>query len=412
MGDSPPEALEGASEVPTDAMGARAGRILYCTDSYLPQINGVSIVTAQTLTGLQRLGWQCGVIAPAYPRRVTTGSSPAPAGPAVPVHAIPSVAWPPYPDLRLAWPARHAIRRWIRRFRPDVVHCTTEFVIGRLALSVARELGIPCCTTYHTNFGQYADAYGVSWLRRPVEQWISRVHRLADRTYTPSTVARAELERMGVQRTEVWGRGIDTDLFHPGHRSQALRVRLDIERAFTFLYVGRLAPEKNVALLLAAFDEVQRQRPPGSVRLLIVGHGPAEAALRRQAGAHVTFLGAQDRTTQLPTLYASTDAFVFASTTETLGLVLLEAMASGLPVIAVAAGGVRDHVRDDDTGLCFEGGDVAGCARAMEQCVNDPATRHRLAAAGRRWAETHAWDLEMERLDASYRELLSARAAP
>lgn len=387
-------------------------RVLYCTDSYLPQINGVSIVTAQTLLGLQRLGWSCGVIAPAYPQRLTGSARPTSAEPAVPVHSIPSVAWPPYPDLRLAWPARRAIHRRIRQFQPDLVHCATEFVIGRLALSVARELGIPCCTTYHTNFGQYASAYGVPWLRRPVERWISHMHGLADRTFTPSAVAEAELHRMGVRHTEVWGRGIDTDLFHPRHRSPAHHAALGAERAFTFLYVGRLAPEKNVSLLLAAFDRMQHHRPPGSVQLLIAGHGPDEAMLRRHAGAHVTFLGAQDRTTRLPSLYASADAFVFASTTETLGLVLLEAMASGVPVVAAAAGGVLDHVRDEATGLTFAGGDVEGCARAMDRLVTNPGLRHRLATAGRAWAEQQAWYLEMVRLDASYRELISRRVAP
>lgn len=386
--------------------------MLYGTDSYLPQINGVSIVTALTLAGLQRLGWTCGVIAPAYPdgKRSAVPQPPS-ASLDIPVRSLPSVAWPPYPDLRLAWPARGLIRRWMREFRPDVVHCATEFVIGRLVLSVARELDIPCCTTYHTNFGQYAAAYGMPWLRGPVERWISHMHRRADRTFTPSTAARTELHRMGIRHTDVWGRGIDTDLFHPRHRSRAYRTSLGIDRAFTFLYVGRLAPEKNVAHLLTAFDQLQRERPSGSVHLLIAGHGPAEAALRRQAGAHVTFLGAQDRTTTLPVLYASADAFVFASTTETLGLVLLEAMASGLPVVAAAAGGVLDHVRDEDTGLSFAGGDVAGCARAMDRLINDPAIRQRLAAAGRQWAESHAWDVEMRRLDASYRELLSARPA-
>lgn len=377
-------------------------RLLVCTDSYPPQLNGVSVITALTVRGLQARGWECEVVAPRYP--VASGGALA-ADPSIPVTGVPSVPLPGYRDVRVSLPAWRRVEAAVRRFAPDVVHCATEFVVGRLGMAAARRAGVPVVTSYHTDFARYTAVYGIPWMRRPVTAWLSRFHANGALTLTPSEAAREDLRALGRQDAAVWGRGIDTEAFHPRHRSNALRERLAPGAAFLLLYAGRLAPEKNVGVLLEAFGALARTLPPGTAHLLVAGDGPSLPALRRQAGPQVTFLGAVDRARDLPALYASCDAFVFASATETLGLVVLEAMASGVPVIAVPAGGVADHLRHERNGLAVPDGNAGGFVAAMQRLLVDPGARSRLAAGARQSAEAVGWDAELDRLDGLLRRV-------
>jgi glycosyltransferase involved in cell wall biosynthesis len=388
-------------------------RVLYCTDTYPPQVNGVSIVTAVSVDGLTRAGWTCAVAAPRYPPDLRAASSHELAEPGAhcELHSFPSVAAPFYPELRLARPRVTHLARLIAGFRPDLVHCETEFGIGWAGKTAAEQVGIPVVSSYHTDFARYAEAYGARWLRGMVTRYISRFHRSSRRVYTPSSVAREDLLRMGIREVEVWGRGVDTETFHPGRRSEALRAALGMGSRYTFLYVGRLASEKRVAQVVDAFRVASEMVPRGVIHLVIAGAGPREAELRAAAPPGVSFLGVLDRRSRLPDLYANCDAFVFASVTETLGLVVLEAMASGVPVIAVPEGGVRDHLRDGRNGITCRAGDVSGMALAMVRIATEWGLSRRLARGARSTAEPLSWDHEIERLDRSYREVV-ARSLP
>jgi phosphatidylinositol alpha 1,6-mannosyltransferase len=380
-------------------------RVLYCTDTWLPQVNGVTVVTEVSARGVAERGWEVEVIAPRYPAAdlialsKVFGSSAA-----IPrVHSIPSLPAPRYPELRIALPDAIGIARKIRRFAPDLVHCATEFVIGRLGMWAADRLGIPVVTSYHTNFRQYAEIYGLGRVASAIERHIAAMHANAWRTYTPSVDARNELWRLGVREVEVWGRGVDTGAFTPERRSGALRTRLGLQSAFTFLYVGRLAQEKSVDVVLRAFARLTAKLGHDSVRLVVAGSGPDEPRLREMAPRGTTFLGNLDRSRELPELYATADAFVFASTTETLGLVVLEAMASGLPVIATPVGGVAEHLRDNVNGLSFQQGNVEALADTMHRLAATPWLREELSEGALRTAQALSWDAELDRLDASYR---------
>jgi glycosyltransferase involved in cell wall biosynthesis len=388
-------------------------RVLYCTDTYTPQVNGVSVVTALSVAGLRDRGWKVGVVAPKYP------SQPPPGvrlflddfGSADFQVEIPSVPFPPYPDIRLAAPHYARIARAIREFRPDVVHCATEFLIGRLGQVAAQRAGLPIVTSYHTDFSRYADAYGAPRLRPMISRYLARFHGRALRTFTPSAAARADLVALGIPDVEVWGRTVDTETFSTSRRDPRLRKRMGTENSVLFLHVGRLAAEKGVHHIIDAFRLARASLPAGAIHLVIAGGGPEENALRASAPEDVTFLGVLDRAKHLPRLYASADAFAFASTTETLGLVVLEAMASGLPVIAPAAGGVADHLRHEENGLEVPAGDASNMARAMVRIAMDPALRDTLALGARRTAEGLSWQGELDRLDVSYREVCAAHAA-
>lgn len=395
-----------------DRSDAPAPRVLYCTDTYPPQVNGVSVVTALSVEGLRARGWNCLVVAPRYPEVLPHGPRHVPES-RDRVISIPSVPCPPYPDIRLAAPSYLTVERAVRRFRPDIVHSATEFMIGRLGQIAAKRAGIVRLSSYHTDFSRYTEAYGLPWLRPAVSRYIGRFHRRSARVYTPSHPARDDLRAMSVQDVQVWGRGVDLKSFSPERRSHILRAAYGIEGSVVFLHVGRLAAEKGVDRIVRAFQRARDLLPAGAARLLIAGSGPEESRLRALAGPDVLFLGVLDRKRDLPRLYASSDVFLFSSLTETLGLVVLEAMASGLPVIAPPAGGVADHLRDDVNGVATPPLDEDAMASAIVSLALDVARRRRLSVGARDTAAELDWELELDRLDASYRCVLesTARAA-
>ncbi len=383
-------------------------RVLFCTDTYPPQVNGVSVVTALSVSGLARLGWECAVVAPRYPaasHAAWTDDGRVDGGGPVELVSLPSLPLPGYSEVRLALPRLGPIHDLVERFRPDLVHCATEFSVGRMGQIAAARARIPLVSSYHTDFSRYAEAYGKAWLRGTVSSYLSRFHQRSRRVYTPSTVSRDDLLRLGVSDVEVWGRGVDARLFHPDRREPEIRNQLGLGDRFTFLYVGRLAPEKRPEQIVAAFRLASSLLPLETIRLVMAGTGPLEAQLRASAPPGVVFLGFLDRQSRLPDLYASCDAFVFASVTETLGLVVLEAMASGLPVVAAPAGGVRDHLRDNQNGLAYPADSVEAMAHAMVRLVTELELVRRLSRGARRTAEELTWEREIERLDLSYREV-------
>ena len=388
----------------------RPPRVLFCTDTYAPQMNGVSVVTAHSIRGLAERGWRCEVVAPRYPRSAHVNGLER-TGLESRVTSLPSAPMPGYRDIRLVAPAYRAVADAIDRFRPDLVHCQTEFMVGRLGQVAAARRGIDLVSSYHTDFGRYAEAYGAPFLRRPVTEYLARFHRRSRRVFTPSAAARADLAAMGVRTATVWGRGVDTTVFSPARRSPEARDRLGLGSRFTFVHVGRFAAEKNVELVLEAYRRASASVPQGVMRLVLAGTGPREAALRSAASEGVTFLGHLDRETALPELYANADAFVFASTTETLGLVVLEAMASGIPVIAAPAGGVRDHLRHEENGLAYPPGDVDALAAAMKFLASEPRYAMELGGRARETAGRLTWESELDRLDAAYRAVLAGSAA-
>jgi glycosyltransferase involved in cell wall biosynthesis len=389
-------------------------RVLYCTDTYPPQVNGVSVVTALSVAGLSRLGWECAVVAPRYPQatRNTWKEDEFGGFTAAAILDLPSIPLPGYSEVRLAMPTLAPVHRLVEQFRPDLIHCATEFSVGRMGQMAAARAGVPLVSSYHTDFSRYAEAYGKAWLKNTVSSYLKRFHQRSSRVFTPSSVSREDLLRLDLTDVEVWGRGVDAQLFNPGRRSAALRQELELGDRFTFLYVGRLAPEKRPEQVIDAFRLACDMMPKDSLRLIMAGTGPRERELRAVAPPGVSFLGFLDRRRSLPDLYASCDAFVFASVTETLGLVVLEAMASGLPVVAAPAGGVRDHLRDGQNGMAYPAGSAYAMGSVMARLAWEGGLARRLSAGARRTAQELSWEREMERLDRSYREVCGVAVRP
>jgi glycosyltransferase involved in cell wall biosynthesis len=348
-------------------------RIGLVSDTYTPQVNGVTTIVRRIADTLWGAGHAVAVVAPRYPEAN---------GPPV-AHElrVRSVPFPPYPAIRLSWPLGGDVARFFDRFQPDLIHVHTEGPLGFLARRYAVRHHTPLVTSLHTDFPRYARHYGAAPLAPLVWRWLRWFHTPAALVLTPGTAIRDELVSHGVAQAVVWGRGVDPRLFHPTHRDSAWRRWLSGgDEAVVVLHVGRLAPEKNLETLVAAW-RIACERLGARAAFVIAGEGPLE----RRVGDALPFarqLGFLPRE-RLAALYASADLCVLPSPTETCGLVALEAMASGLPVVGADAGGLRESVVAGETGLLVPPGDAAAFAAAIEALVTDPERRLRLAAAAR-----------------------------
>jgi glycosyltransferase involved in cell wall biosynthesis len=280
----------------------------------------------------------------------------------------PGMPIPMYPDLRIGFPAVGRLAERWSRLRPDLVHVATEGPLGWSAVRAARMAGIPVTSDFRTNFDAYSAHYGFGWMSGVVRAYLRHFHNATDRTLVPTPSVRLALARKGYERLDVLGRGVDCQLFSPAWRSEALRASWGVTNdAPVLLYVGRLASEKNVPLAFRAYEAVRARVP--AARMVVVGDGPWRARLQQQTPDAI-FVGQQSGTV-LAQHYASSDIFLFPSTTETFGNVTLEALASALLVVAFRSGAAAVHIEDCASGVLVDTGDdqgfVAGaCALAQQ----------------------------------------------
>jgi len=376
-------------------------RVAIITESFPPDVNGVAHCVARVAELLAARGHQPLVIAP-QPSRVKRSAREEKVP--YPVVRVPAVPLPGYPGFRLGLPSRR-LHNALTEHRTEVVHLASPVVLGAHGTAVAKRLGLPVIAVFQTDLPSYAHAYR---LGRPGEafawRWLRRIHSRAARTLAPSTVTATGLLGHGIANVWLWGRGVDTARFDPARRSAQVRVGLAPGGELIAGYVGRLAPEKRVELL-AGITAL-----PG-VRLVIVGAGPAEASLRQQMPGAL-FLG-ERRGDELAAIYASLDVFVHSGPYETFGQTLQEAAASGLPVVAPAAGGPLDLVEDGVTGYLVPPGDVNAFPAAVARLAADPAARVALGAAGRRKVLGRSWPALTDELIGHYAAVLGRkRPAP
>ena len=368
-------------------------RIALVTDTFRPEVNGVTTVLSVLHRGLAARGHEVLVVAPEYP----PGAAPEPS-----VLRRPSVACPGYPAVRLSWPGR-AVGRVLAAFQPELLHVITEGPLGWEGRRFALAAGIPLFTSFHTDFPRYAERYLGGWAVAPARRYLRCFHAPAVLTQTPSAETCGELRALGVPRAVVWGRGVDSQLFNPARRSRERRARLGVNgTGVVVLHVGRLAREKDPDTLIGALSSV-RDRLGDEARFVVAGEGPAGAEVRQRL-PFAKHLGFIDRNTVLPDLYADADIFVFPSPTETCGLVALEAMAAGLPVVAADRGGVLENLRHGINGLLAPAGDARGFAGAIVRLAEDPAQRSAMSQAARAFAVARDWARELDEYEAMARE--------
>jgi glycosyltransferase involved in cell wall biosynthesis len=331
--DSPCRGPDGATDSLTVAL---------VTETYPPEINGVSLTLSRLVAGLRRRGHRVQLIRPRQSR-----ADIAAAEADFEEVLTPGMPIPGYRGLRFGLAARSTLRRLWQRKPPSIVHVATEGPLGASAVAAARDLSLPVCSGYHTNFEAYSRHYRLGWLRRIVGGHLRRFHNRTDRTLVPTQQLAQALGAAGYRNVDVLARGVDTRIFSPLRRSDAQRARWDAgPDTLVVAHVGRLAPEKNLDLVSAAYSAIASVY--ADTRLLFVGDGPSRTKL---ANRHPQALFAGMRHGEdLAGHYASADLFLFPSLTETFGNVIPEALASGLAVVAFDCAAASDLIEDGVNG--------------------------------------------------------------
>ncbi|WP_054939935.1 glycosyltransferase family 4 protein [Paenibacillus ihuae] len=373
-------------------------RLALFTDTYLPQTNGVAR-TLHRLTGhLNRRGIEHLLFTP-KPASGQDDNDP--------VRKIASIPFFLYPECRLALPHMSSIHNELRAFSPDLVHMATPFNLGLCGLRYAQKQNLPHVASYHTHFDRYLQYYRMRRIVPLYWKYMKWFHRSCDAILAPSQETIGSLRAHGFSGLRLWSRGVDCGLYTPEKRSADVRELYGSENQLLLIYVGRIAPEKDIATLLAAM-RLLPDSIASAVHLLIVGDGPQLPELRAAAPQNVTFSGSKYGQ-ELAELYAAGDLFVFPSCTETFGNVVLEAMASGLPVIAADAGGSRDLVVPGRSGTLFEPHQPAAMAEAICRLAEQPLLRMAMAQEGRRLALGRSWEHIFDRLISDYEEVIEDR---
>ncbi|NGO78400.1 glycosyltransferase family 1 protein [Streptomyces sp. YC504] len=371
-------------------------RVVIVTESFPPDVNGVAHCALQTALHLVRRGHEPVVVAPAAAHGPPAPEIDAPC----PVVRVPSLPLPGYPQVRVALPSRR-IAAALTSHRAELVHLASPFVLGVRGMAAASRLGLPAVAVYQTDLAGYARTY-VGAGEAAVWRRIRAVHKAADRTLAPSGAAMRDLVAQGVPRVALWPRGVDTARFDPALRDEEVRRRYAPNGELLVGYVGRLAPEKRVELLAGVC------RMDG-VSVLVTGDGPSEHRLRDMLpGAH--FLGRRTGG-ELARIFASLDLFVHTGPFETFCQTVQEAMASGVPVIAPAAGGPLDLVAHGRTGLLVPPGDAAAFRDAVWSLAADPVRRAAYGRNGRDMVRERTWEAVGDQLLGHYAEVLRARTA-
>jgi glycosyltransferase involved in cell wall biosynthesis len=372
-------------------------KVAYFTESLLPHVDGVSRTLAQLFGTLEKRGVDFRIFSPFKPGPEISWSHR--------VHLIPYIRFPLYKDYRLASPIGHRASARLDEYQPDLIHVVSPTPINVRAEKYGRRRGVPVVSSFHTHFVSYFRFYGFGGLEELGWKMMRRFYGRCEVVYAPSHSIIRELASHGIRNTELWSRGIDLHRFSPAFRDPGLRRMAGAESDDTpvLLLVSRLVREKDLADLVA-MERILRQRGSRH-RLVLVGDGPMREQL--QADLPDALFPGHQTGEALARWYASGDVFVFPSTTETFGNVVLEAQASGLPTVVVDRGGPPDQVEPGRTGFIARANDPADLADQVERLLNDPAERRRMGAAARVAASERDWPAINGRLIDSYARVIA-----
>ena len=373
-------------------------RIAYVTETYPPEVNGVALTVARTIGDLRAAGHDVDVIRPRQANESVGAGHAEWRSPGWPI--------PVYPELRFGVALPSSVAARFAAARPHVVHVATEGPLGWAAVTAARQLGIATTSDFRTNFHRYSHYYRLGWTAPAIAAYLRHFHNRTLRTFAPTRQARAELFAAGFQRVEIVGRGVDCGRFTPVRRDPALRRRwgVGVGDGPVLLYVGRLAPEKNVELALRAYQCARRFIP--GTRMVVVGDGPLRERLQR-AHPDVVFTGVLAGDTLLAH-YASADIFLFPSLTDTFGNVTLEALACGLPVVAFDVAAAAEHVTDRENGSLVSPGDGPGFVIATSLLTSRHAELDAMRREARRAALRADWHTVLRGFEARLADVVHA----
>jgi glycosyltransferase involved in cell wall biosynthesis len=375
-------------------------RLAFFSETFLPKVDGIVNTLCHLLDYLGENGHESVLFTPHSGRPEQDLSRYA----ATDIVRYPGLPAPYYPELRLALPDWRLNRR-LQQFQPDLVHAVNPLTLGMAGIWQARRLGLPAAASFHTDVAGFASHWGLAALSRPIWAGLRLTHHWADLNFCPSEVTARQLRQHHFKRVKVWSHGVDGQRFHPDKRTAAWRERLsngEPEKPL-LLFVGRVSWEKRVDWLRPLLTALP------NVRLAVVGDGPARRPLAEMLTDLPAVFTGYLRGEELAQAYAAADLFVFPSPHETFGNVVLEAMASGLPVVAPRSGGLLDFTRHGEHGLLFAPDSLEAFIAAAQLLAADAPLARRFGANGRRQAELLSWERVSEKLLADYQTLLRER---
>lgn len=362
-------------------------KIAIFTDTFYPEVNGVANTLKKFTTYLENQQISYKVFAPTSVSNEYVSEH---------IHRLKSRSFFLYPECRLAFPNILQIKTEMEQFSPDLIHVATPFTVGLSGVYFSKKFNIPLVGSYHTDFNDYLHFYDLQFLAKPLWKYMKWFHRSFEKLFVPSYDTLEKLNSHGFRNLEIFPRGVDCQLYHPNYQKEVILNRYKISEKFLLTYVGRLAPEKDLTTLM----KIASSLPPEMnkhVHWLMAGDGPLLEELKLAAPSNMTFTGYL-KGSELAQVYSASDLFVFPSPTETFGNVVLEALASGTPVIGANAGGVRNIISTGVNGYLCEPGNSEAFVKRIVQLFGNDLFRGQMALNARKYALTQKWDQIFENL--------------
>ena len=369
-------------------------RVAVVTESFLPSVNGVTNSVLRILDTFKQRGFEALVIAPTRTGDKHNG---------YPVHQTVSV---PFLQFPVAVPGP-SIQRELDEFNPDVIHVAAPFMIGAQAIAWGYKNNVPVVAVYQTDLSGYIERYGLSFARPVVDRMMASIHEKADINLAPTPDTADYLRQLGVRNVEVWGRGVDLDLFQPANKFtdevKALKQKIAPNGEKIIGFVGRLAAEKQVHRMSELFGLAD-------TKFLVVGDGPERARLEAQFVGHGVYFAGRQTAVELANHYAAIDIFVHFGTEETFGQTIQEAQATGLPVVAPNIGGPKFLIEDGVSGLLADPAGQGGYQRLVRKLLEDGKLQQKMASKAREAVTNKSWEANNAKLIGFYDQAIEEMA--
>lgn len=361
------------------------------TDTFYPDINGVARTLKRLTEYLHKQNISFKVFAPKSSGDEYISEN---------IYRFEGLSFFLYPECRLALPKPKQIKKELQAFSPDLIHVATPFNMGLCGVYYAKKLNIPLVGSYHTDFEQYLSYYDLPFLSRIIWKYMNWFHQPFEKIFVPSHDTYEKLSIQQFRNLEIWPRGVDCNHFHPNYSEKSVRGKYQINKKYILTYVGRLAPEKDLKTFMSIAKGIPKKFSQ-DIQWVVAGDGPLREELEREAPENMVFTGYLSGK-QLAEIYSVSDLFVFPSPTETFGNVVLEALASGTPVIGSNSGGVRNIISHGTNGILCEPGAVNQFIYAITHLLSHDSKRWQMAMEGRKYALSQRWDHIFDQLIQQY----------
>ncbi|MDL4839358.1 glycosyltransferase family 4 protein [Aquibacillus rhizosphaerae] len=366
------------------------------TDTYTPDVNGVAKTLKRFTDYLESNGDNYKVFAPKSAKSINESDH---------IYQHTSIPFLLYPECRFSIPNLLHVKAELKQFEPDIIHVATPFSIGLCGMHYAQKNNVPLVGSYHTDFDKYLEYYKLGKLSNGLWKYLNWFYKPMEKIFVPSMDTLQHLKIRGFDQLDIWERGVDSNLFHPNYNIEDLRNKYQIKEKFILSYVGRLSPEKDIDCLTSIINSLPSELS-NQIHWLIVGDGPSKEELKNHIRQPVTFTGYLHGE-NLAEVYSCSDLFVFPSSTETFGNVVLESLSSGTPVIGANAGGVKNIIEHNKQGLLCPPNHVPSFVQSIVSTLEDESKRKKMSFTAREYAKSKTWNNIFNLLLINYQAVIS-----